>query len=171
MDYDSTALFIAGHGNLGSTALADAALDDRIFAMYDQTELTSGEVLMNIRPKYILIPNELDRTAWEVANSTYSHTSGRTETVEQWFKTFGLEPIRVPYWTDATDWALVADPAQWDTIEIAFLNGRQEPEIFIQDAPTIGSVFTSDKITYKVRFVFGGDVLDHRPFDKSVVGG
>jgi hypothetical protein len=169
MDYDSVALFHANHGNLGSTALSDAALDDRIFAMADQTELTSGEVLMNIRPKYILVPNELERTAWEVVNATVSSTGGRTETVENWFSTFGLIPIRVPYWSDATDWALIADPTQWDTIEIAFLNGRQEPEIFIQDAPTIGSVFTADKITYKVRFVFGGDVLDHRAFDKSVV--
>jgi hypothetical protein len=171
MDYDSVALFASAHGNSGSTALADAALDDRIFAMADQTELSSGEVLMNLRPKYILFPNELERTAWEVISATVSSTNARTETVDNWYTTFGLIPIRVPYWSDATDWALVADPTIWDTIEIAFLQGRQEPEIFIQDAPTIGSVFTADKITYKVRFIFGGDVLDHRAFDKSTVAG
>ena len=68
-----------------------------------------------------------------------------------------------------SDWFLVADPVGMPTIEIDFLNGQQEPEIFIQDMPTVGSVFSADKITYKIRHIYGGDVLEHRGLDGSVV--
>lgn len=172
MDYDSVALFHAtSHGaNLGSTALADAALDDRIFNMLAQTEQDSGKPL-GIRPKYLLVPIELSRVAWEVTRATVSTSGARTETVENWFKQFAIEPIIVNHWTDATDWYMVADPRQYPTIELDFLNGREEPEIFVQDQPTIGSVFTADKVTVKIRHIYGADDLDHRGFDGNVVSG
>lgn len=170
--YDGSALFVAGHSNLGSTALADAALDDRIFAMMDQSQLSNSKPL-GITPKNIMVPNELARTAWEVTKSKVSSTSGRTETVPNWFESvFNFdEPIVVAYWTDATNWFLCADPAIWPTIEIGFLNGQEEPELFVQDQPTVGSVFTADKITYKIRHEYDGAVLDYRSLDGSVVAG
>lgn len=170
MDYDSVALFHADHANLGSTALSDAALDDRIFAMKNQTELSSGERL-GIVPRYILVPHTLSRQAWEQAKSSVSSLGARTETIENWFKEFGLEPIEVYYWDDATDWALVADPADWPTCEIGFLFGNEEPELFIQDQPLLGSVYTAEKLSFKIRHIYGGDWLDHRTADKSVVAG
>ena len=169
MPYDSVALFHASHGNLGATALSDAALSARFTAMGDQTELSSGEIITGLRPKYIIVPNELERTAWEVATATVSSNGARTETIENWYTKFGLIPLRVQYWSDANDWVLLADPSIYNTIEIAFLNGRQEPEFFIADAPQYGAMLTADQVTYKVRFIFGGAVLDHRTMDKSVV--
>jgi len=55
------------------------------------------------------------------------------------------------------------------TIEIGFLNGREEPELFVQDEPTNGSMFSNDKITYKVRHIYGGAVLDYRGLQGNVV--
>ena len=171
MDYDSTALFdLSTHANYGTVALADAALDDRIFAMMQQTEQDSSKPI-GATPKYIVIPNELTRVAWEVTNATVSSSGTRTETIENWFKQFAIEIIRVDYWTDATNWYLVADPRQYPTIEVAFLNGREEPEIFIQDQQTLGSVFTADKVTVKIRHIYGGEPLDHRFMDGNVVSG
>jgi len=170
MDYDSVALYHASsHGaNLATTALSDAALDDRIFNMRQQTEQDSSKPL-GLTPKYLIHPAELERTAFELAQSNVTFTSGRTETVPQWARIRAIEPITVLYWTDANDWYLVADPKKYPTMEIAFLQGRQEPELFIQDQPTIGSVFSADKITYKLRHIYGGDMLDHRPWDGNVV--
>lgn len=73
-------------------------------------------------------------------------------------------PTVVPvwYWTDANDFAMAAAPSDIPSIEIGFLDGRQEPEIFVQDAPTVGSLFASDKITYKIRHIYGGAVTDYR---------
>lgn len=169
LDYDSVALFHADHSNLGSVALSDAAIDDRIFAMRQQTEQDSGKPL-GVGPRYLVHPSELEKTAWEITKGKMSTQGGRTETVENWVReNFNLEPIRVDYWTDANNWYLLADPKQYPTCEIDFLNGREEPEIFIQDQPTVGSVFSADKITYKIRHIYGGDWLEHRSADGSVV--
>jgi len=56
-------------------------------------------------------------------------------------------------------------------VVMGFLGGRQEPEFFTQDQPQNGSVFTADKISYKIRHVYGGVVADHRSFYRQVVGG
>jgi hypothetical protein len=166
MNADSIALFHASHGNLATVALASAALINRITAMADQTEQDSSKII-GVRPKYIVVPNELTRTAWELAQTPLSLHSGRTETVQNWLRTYAMEVITVPHWTDATDWFLVADPALYPTIEVGFLGGRQEPEVFVQDQPTIGSVFTADKITYKIRHIYDGTPLDWRSMDGS----
>jgi hypothetical protein len=47
-------------------------------------------------------------------------------------------------------------------VELGFLHGREEPELLIQDGPTLGSVFTNDTISWKIRHVFGGGFLDYR---------
>lgn len=168
-DYDSTALFDATHNNLGTVALATAnSLDNRVYAMADQTEQDSGKSI-GVTPKYLLHPTELMRTSWEQAIGNVSSVSGRAETLENWLKTYAIEPIWVGYWTDANNWYLVADPARFPTIEVAFLNGQQNPEFFIQDQPNVGSNFTADKITYKIRHIYVADLLEHRSFDGSVV--
>ena len=41
---------------------------------------------------------------------------------------------------------------------MGFLDGREDPELFVQDAPTVGSLFSSDEITYKIRHIYGSTV-------------
>jgi len=41
----------------------------------------------------------------------------------------------------------------------------------VQDNPTVGSLFASDKITYKIRHIYGGAVTDFRGLYKAVVAG
>lgn len=169
LDYDSTALFHANHGNLGSTAFSATTLEAAEVAMFEQTEQDSGKPL-GIRPRIPIIPVELQKEVWETITSGVSSDSGRDETVDNWFKSRGYEnPIIPPYWTDANNWYLVADPSRYPTIEIGFLNGRQEPELFVQDQPTIGSNFTADVTTYKMRHIYGGDVLEHRGLYGAIV--
>ena len=45
--------------------------------------------------------------------------------------------------------------------------GRQDPELFVQNDATNGSVFTADKVTYKVRHIYSGTVLDHRGLSRG----
>lgn len=49
------------------------------------------------------------------------------------------------------------------------MDGNEEPELFIQDNPTAGSVFTNDQITYKIRHIYGGAIIDYRAFQGSIV--
>ena len=75
----------------------------------------------------------------------------------------------LPLLTDANDWGLFADPADIDILEVAFLNGQEEPEFFLADTPTQGLMFTADKIQYKIRHEYGGVVVDFRGSYKAVV--
>jgi hypothetical protein len=80
-------------------------------------------------------------------------------------------PISVPSWADPNNWYVLADPGQIEMIELGFLDGREEPELIVQDQPQNGSVFTNDAISWKVRHVFGGGWLDYRGAYGSVVAG
>jgi hypothetical protein len=165
--YDSSALFVAGHGsNLGSTALDATTLAAGRLVMKKQTDMSNSKRL-GIVPKYLVVPNDLEQKAYELT-ATDREVASANNTLN-WIKTFGLSVIVVDYWTDANNWYLVADPNAVPTIEVAFFNGNQEPELFVQDQPTVGNVFTNDKITYKIRHIYGGAVMDFRGFYGAVV--
>jgi hypothetical protein len=159
--YDGVALFHATHNNLGAAALAAASLAARRLAMLKQAEAGSLEPL-NIGPKTLLVSPDQEETAVNLFNRN-------TNLDKTFIQTMTLDIIPVWYWTDANDWALAADPADIPGLEIGFLDGKEEPEMFIQDNPTVGSMFTNDQVTYKIRHIYGGAVADFRAFDKSVV--
>jgi len=159
--YDSVAFFHATHANLGTTALAAAELSVHRLMMLKQAELTSTDRL-GIAPRYLLVPPDLEETAWNL----FKRTTNNDATFQQgWMMT----PISIWYWTDTNNWYTVADPADIPTIEIGFLDGREEPELFVQDMPSVGSMFDSDKLTYKIRHIYGGAVIDYRGATGAVV--
>lgn len=158
---DSKTLFHSDHSNLGSDALSAASFTARRLAMMKQKEAGSNEVL-SIPPAYLLVPPELEETA-------YNLFVRNTNNDPQYVQTVKPEIIPIWYATDADDWYLAADPADITGIEIGFLDGNEEPELFVQDNPTSGSVFTNDQITYKIRHIYGGAVIDYRAFQGSVV--
>ncbi len=45
------------------------------------------------------------------------------------------------------------------------------PDMFLQDQPQVGTVFTADQITWKVRHEYGGAVIDFRPIYGAIVAG
>lgn len=159
--YDGLALFHATHGNLGAAALDATSLAARRLAMLKQTELSSADRL-GIGPKGILVPVDLQ----EAAVNLFNRNTNNDKTFVQMMT---LEIIPVWYWTDTNDWALYADPMDIPGLEVGFLDGQEEPQLFVQDNPSVGSMFTNDKITYKVRHIYGGNITDYRAFDKSVV--
>lgn len=159
--YDSVALFHATHGNLGSTALAAAELTAARLAMLKQTEAGSSDRL-GVGPKSIMVAPDLQETAWNLQQRG-------TNLDKTFVQSLILDILPVWYWTDTNDWALAADPNDIPTIEVGFLDGNEEPELFVQDTPTVGSMFTHDKLTYKIRHVYGGAVVDYRGLYKEVV--
>jgi hypothetical protein len=178
LDYDSTALYDAGHANTGTTALSVAGLNTTQVAMRDQTAYNQSLEILGARNaiKYLIVPNELEARANRIVNPSDGYTfalsstpDGDTSIDPAHFKGKGIEVVVHDQLTDATDWFAVADPASVPTIVMGFLNGNQEPELFVQDGPTEGSVFTADKVTFKIRHIYGGDVLEHRSFYRQVV--
>ena len=166
--YDSVALFHNDHSNLSTTAMSQNAIVAGYKAMMKQADMSNSKRL-GIKPKYLLYPIDLVDTAF-TALSTQKVT-GTANNDEKIVSRLGLTEIMVPYWTDATNYFAVCDPMDCPTIEIGFLNGKQEPELYVQDAPQYGSMFNADKLTYKIRIWFGGGVVEYRGMYGWVVAG
>lgn len=159
--YDTKALFHADHGNLGTTAFSAASFAAARLAMFQQTELSSNERL-GIPMRHLAIPSDLQQTAYDMfqraTNLDKTFVQSQDPTVHV-----------VTHWTDANNWYATADNADVPLIELGFYNGNEDPELFVQDQPTSGSVFTNDKITYKIRHIYGGTVRDYRGFYGAIV--
>src|SRR5688500_16127746 len=114
---DSSKVFDDGvqttHGNRGTTALSSAALQAAITAMMKQTD-TAGKRL-NLKPRYLLVPADLYFTAVTIVNSTL--TPGTANNDANVLKG-AVEPIPVAQLTDPTDWYLICDPQDIESIEI-----------------------------------------------------
>lgn len=164
--YDAAALAVAGHNNFAATALSQGELVASRLRMAKQTELDSAKRL-GIRPRFLIVPLDLEQTAFELLNT--QQKPGTANNDVNYVRQFNLSTITVEYWTDANDWWLVADPADVPTLELGFFEGRQEPEIFVQDMPNVGTVFTNDKLTWKIRHIYGGAVMDFRGFTGNIV--
>lgn len=161
--YDAVAFFHATHGNLGSAALSASAVAAARLAVLKQTELSSNDRI-GVPPVNLWVPFDLEEAAFDLFRR---QTNNDTDFVES----LQMRVRPVWYWTDATDWATSCDPNEVPGIEVAFLDGNEEPELFVQDMPTQGSMFSHDKITYKIRHVYGGNVVEYRGWYKSVVAG
>lgn len=158
---DTKALFHADHGNLGTAAFAKPAYLVARLAMMKQADHDTGEA-MGLTPHILLLPADLEEAAFEAFR--------RDTNLDPDFAQSSMPLIRpVPYWTDVNDWALICDPAEHPTIEVGFMDGKQEPEMFIQDSPTAGSMFTNDMVTYKIRHIYGGSPSSWKGMRKHVV--
>ncbi len=164
--YDGVNLFHATHGNMGTgagVALSSAALTAAKISMRSQSALGSTVTFLAVRPKYLVVPNELEALSIQLKNSDYEVPAAATTTSTQVANPHkgSFEEIVVDYFTDANRWFLIGDPVLVPTIEAGFLGGKSVPELLTM-AENVGSAFTADKIVFKARFVFGAAVLDHR---------
>lgn len=149
--YDTKALYHVDHGNLFTAALDATAFAAHRLAMVKQVRAGSAKRL-GTTPAFVLVPFELEETAYNLFQ--------RNTNLDQTFVQSQKPQVIVPaYWTDANDWCTVADPMKLPVLEVDFLDGQEQPELFVQDQPNVGSLFTADKITYKIRHIYGGVVL------------
>ena len=159
--YTGLALFHATHNNLLAAALDATSLAAGRLLILKQTELSSADRI-GIGPAWLMVPIDLE----EAANNLFNRNTNNDKTFVQ---SMTLKILPVWYWTDTNDWAMGADPMDAPAIEVGFLNNQKEPEIFVQDNPTVGSLFSNDQVTYKIRHIYGGAVVDFRPVVKSIV--
>lgn len=167
--FDGSALFVGGHGNTTSAALSRANLSASRKAMRKQASYGDSSDVLSIVPKYLVTCSDLEELAWEICTSAVAiptaapdGAASNTPNLHQ-----GMTPIVVDYWSSTTAWFLVADPTMVPTFEVGFYQGRQDPELFVQSDETSGSVFTADKVTYKIRHIYSGAVLDYRGLSRG----
>ncbi|NYZ17061.1 hypothetical protein HL658_31345 [Azospirillum sp. RWY-5-1] len=158
---DGKTLFHADHGNLITSALGAASYKALRLMMKRQRDI-GGNDTIGVNPRFLWVPDALEETAFDLFTLAQRNDPDFTVTLKP-----AIRPVF--HWTDEADWCVSADPRDIPTIEIGFLDGKDEPELWTQDSPTSGSLFTNDQITWKVRHIYGGTVLDHRGLGKSVV--
>jgi len=164
LNQDSTALFHADHSNLGSAgAISETTLDAFGALMAAQTSPAprAGETgaTLNIAPKYLLVPRALLMSATKAIRTVTAPVQG-TNTGDLTVNTqYGMW---TPVWDarldaySATTYFALADQNLFDTVEIAFLDGVEEPFLDSDDGWNI------DGVEYKVRIDVAGAVLDYR---------
>ncbi len=153
---DGVALFHADHKNLAATggALGSATLSTGRSAMRLQTGL-NGEAI-DVQPAFVLTPTVQETDAEILLRSAALPTADYSAGVlNPWAGK--LTPIADPR-LDADDsaaWYLLAHPNQVALIEIAYLEGEEQP--YIEEEVD----FDSDALKIKVRHDFGAGVVDH----------
>ena len=157
---DNVALFDSKHGNVAGTgeALSVKAIAKAITAMRRQKGIT-GDATLNITPKYLVVPPELEMTAYQIVNSTAAVDGVNSGVVNPYKGRFVV--VADAELTDPDAWYLVADASQHDTIEVTYLNGVETPRLETRQG------FEVDGIEYKVAFDCGVSALDFRGVFKN----
>ena len=164
---DGKAIFHADHGNLGSAAYSIAAAEAAKTAMFNQTEPHSGEKL-GLRPVCVCFPAELRALVTNVNN--FNPQAVALENGNSMFGYFKPEMLHQnPFFTDANDWMMCADPNEVECVELAFLNGQQEPTMLVADNPSNGQMFVGGRIQYRINHDYNCEVVDYRGCYKGVV--
>ncbi|WP_137296028.1 phage major capsid protein [Dictyobacter aurantiacus] len=163
--YDTANLFTTGapHNNLGAAALSTTAMQNGITAMREQSNYAGKR--LGLRPRYLVVPPELEWTSMVVTKSAGVPGSPNNDINPM----LGyVTPIVAPQLSSSTQWFLLGDPREVDTIEIGFVGGQVNPSLFIQDQPMVGLNFTQDAINYKIRHEYGGAVVDYRGIYRGI---
>jgi HK97 family phage prohead protease len=160
---DGERLFSAAHNNVGTigTAPSIAAFDVIRTAMSEQRD-PNGNDYLDIQPHTIAIHPSLRSKVDQINKSMYD-LSAATATftpnvVEGMFK----QIVDTPKLTNRLDYYVFADKAIIPTLEVAFLNGVQEPFMETQTG------FHVDGQEWKIRLDFGVAAIDWRGAYKQI---
>jgi len=159
---DGVALFHSSHGNLAGTggAISIATLDAGMAAMMTQKGL-DGVTPLNIAPRFLIVPVAKRVTAIQYTNvpnivvakqSDYNPFAGQLEVIAD----ANLDTA------STTAWYLAADPMAVPTVEYAYLEGAQGPQVERVENP-------DDTLGLKVKawLDFGAKAIDWRGLYKN----
>jgi hypothetical protein len=131
---NDSSFFTTARGNkkTSAAALSSAGLKEAV-TMFRKLKDATGN-LVAVQPRVLLVPVDLEVTAAELMNSTQiasGNTNGQPST-----NVFAgrYQVVSSAYLTDASDYYLLASPADLATMEVAFLNGQQTPTVETADA-------------------------------------
>lgn len=188
---DTGALFNAtavttkgGHANLLTTALGTdyTAWNAVATAMYNQPLLVANAAGDNaltygkkqaIEPSFCLVGRSLKTQAESLFIPRWSSNPYLGDTIPATgAHTWGgrVEPIVVPEWTDATDWAAVIDPMLLPGVMLGTRYGLI-PQVIVAGDQSSPAMFTNDESRLKVRHFLATGIGNWSALHKSNVAG
>jgi len=165
--FDATALFHASHNNTTAAALSQTALDASWVKMRQQAGYGDSANILSTEPRTLIVPTTLGPLGFQLTKSAVAIPSTSNDPADRPNMYQGMNLIVIDYWTDQNDWFLAADPNMCPTIEVGFYQGREDPELFTQADPSVGSNFDADKVTYKIRHIYSGTPLEYRGLQRN----
>jgi hypothetical protein len=119
------------------------------------------------------VPLSLWDTAVRVnqLDSYYTGNDLTTKTINSVRGLFGEKNERIAiisFLSDTNDWGIIRPVEDVGCIEMSYLNGREEPEIIVDDSLS-EAAFKGDAWLYKVRHEYQGALVEYRSAYKSVV--
>ena len=153
---DGLPLFHATHGNLlaSGTVISTTSVDLVRQAMARQLDVGGSEYL-NITPAAILCPLTLGGLAREVNGAEYNDDANKQQRKPNVVRGLFRDIVDTPRLT-GTGWMAFADPQEAPVMEVAFLDGEEEPFVEMEDG------FSVDGIRWKVRHDYGVAGVDYR---------
>ena len=145
---DGKTLFHADHSNIGSgAAISVAAIDaDRVLMASQQDN--GGNDFLDLRPSVGVVPIGLGGSMREVNAQEYNDDTSKNQRKPNVVRGLFSDVVDSPRITGTRRY-LFADPSIAPVIEVAFLDGLQEPSIEMEQG------FTVDGTSYKVALDYG----------------
>lgn len=168
---DGKNVFDTAHHNSGTEPLSAEAWEKASAAIYNQPLLipTGGvQPKQAVDARYLIVPRGLRLTAERILYPTLAYAP--TIHSENLQRGHQGDVLTCPEFSDANDWAAVADPKLTPAIFIGERFGLL-PEIYIADGQVSGALFTHDEVRIKARHFLSVFTADHRPLYKSNVAG
>ena len=152
---DGKTLFHADHGNITTgAALSMLAIEADRVAMASQTDV-GGNDFLDLRPAAVVLPIGLGGTARSINAAEYDPDTANKLNKPNVVRGLFRDVVDTPRLTGTRRY-LFADATEAPVIEVAFLDGNQEPYVE-QEAG-----FTVDGTRYKARLDFGAAAIDYR---------
>ena len=153
---DGKALFHADHGNLQTTGGVPsmAAIEAARVAMGKQLDV-GGNDYLDIRPSIWVGPLSLGGQAREVNGAEFNDEATKNQRRPNVVRGLFRDIVDTPR-LSGTGWYMFADPADAPVIEVAFLDGVQEPYLEMEQG------FDVDGSRWKVRLDFATAGIDYR---------
>lgn len=176
--FNATAQTTAGgHLNLLTTALGTdyvtwsavaTAMFKKKMMVKNETGYYGTGKPYGVRPKFCLVPADLADQAFALFIPRWASNVEAIAT--KGGPSYGgkVQPIVVPEWTDATDWAHVADPKITPGIMLGEIFGLV-PQIFSASSEMDPAMFANDESRIKVRQFVNVGVADDLPIGKNNV--
>ncbi len=159
--YDGKALFHNDHKNLGTAGeLSIETINELLIKMALQKDM-SGKEQLNITPAFLLVPVALQMAAGRLIYSAADPSGNNSGVANPMQNKLSIIADAALDAKSAKAFYLAASPADVDTIEVTYLNGKEEP--------TLESNVSFERlgIEYRLYHDFSVSVLDYRGLAKN----
>lgn len=152
---DGVTLFHANHKNIGvGAAISMASIDADRVLMASQTDV-SGNDYLDLRPAALLVPIGLGGTARSINDAQYDPDTANKMQKPNIVNGLYSDIVDTPRLAGTRRYSF-CDATEAPVLEVAFLDGNQEPYLEVKDG------FDVDGAQYKVRADYGVAAVDYR---------